>query len=144
MPAYLSDAWIAALDGAARSHPGLADATAGVRVVIEQVVTPAEVGGDDDSGRGDRAGGGASGDEVRWHVVVDDGSVGFVAGPASDPTVRFTTDAVTARSITDGSLSPTEAFMAGRLRVGGDTTALVRYHALLDGLGDVFAAVDVD
>jgi len=140
VPPYLSDAWIAALDEAAHSHRGLARTTAGTHLVLEQVVTIA--GGDDPT---PPAGGVDGGDgEVRWHVVVDDGSVRFVPGPAEDPTVRFTTDAATARAITDGSLSPTEAFMAGGLRVGGDTTALVRHHALFEGLGDVFAAVDID
>ena len=145
MPAYLSDAWIAALDEAARAHEGLSEATAGTHLVLEQVVTLAA--GDADTGSaegGVRRSDAADAGEVRWHVVVDDGSVRFAPGPALDPTVRFTTDADTARAITDGELSATEAFMAGRLRVGGDTTALVRHHALLDGLGDVFAAVDLD
>jgi predicted lipid carrier protein YhbT len=144
VPVYLSDAWIAALDAAARSHPGLADATAGVRVVIEQVVTDSGGDGGGDDGDGGSSTDAGRSDEVRWHVVVDDGSVRFVPGPAADPTVRFTADAATARAITDGRLSSAEAFMAGRLRVGGDTTALVRHHALFDELGDVFAAVDVD
>lgn len=129
MPSYLSDDWIAALDEAARSHPDLAAATTGVQLVIEQVVTP----GDDHTDDGEGV--------VRWHVVVDDGSVRFIAGAAADPTVRFTTDAVTARAVTEGRLSATEAFMTGRLRVGGNTTALVEHHALVEGLGDVFATV---
>lgn len=145
MPAYLSDAWIAALDEAARSHRRLADAAAGVHLVLEQVVLPTAADTADDPGDA-AAGGDDTADEggIRWHVVVNDGSVRFVPGPAVDPTVRFTTDADTARAITDGRLSATEAFMAGRLRVGGDTTALVHHHSLLDGLGDVFAAVDPD
>lgn len=126
MPSYLSEEWIAALDDAARSNAALASATAGVHLVLEQVVTASGPTGDDD---------------VRWHVVVDDGSVRFLTGPAAEPTVRFTTDAATARAITDGALSATEAFMDGRLRVGGDTTALVTHQALFAGLGDVFAAV---
>lgn len=141
MPVYLSDAWIAALDAAARSHPGLADATAAVGHDLFD--HHPDTGGGDDGDGGSSTDAGRS-DEVRWHVVVDDGSVRFVPGPAADPTVRFTADAATARAITDGRLSSAEAFMAGRLRVGGDTTALVRHHALFDELGDVFAAVDVD
>lgn len=132
MPIYLSDAWVTALDETARAHPGLSGATAGVHLVIEQVVTGV-------------TGGGATGDgEVRWHVVVDDGSVRFVWGPADDPTVRFTTDAHTARAVTEGQLSATEAFTSGRLRVGGDAAALVAHHDIFDGLNDVFAAVPLD
>lgn len=139
MPTYLSDDWIAALDEAARSHPGLAAATAGVQLVLEQVVTPV----DDRDEHGDDRTADRDG-VVRWHVVVSDGSVRFLAGAAVDPTVRFTTDAPTARAITEGRLSATEAFMTGRLRVGGNTTALVEHHALVEGIGDVFAAVVVD
>ena len=142
MPSYLSDEWLAALDAAARNHAGLAAATAGVHLVLEQVVTSDTADPDLDTDPGGSAGGG--GTAVCWHVVVDDGSVRFVGGPAPAPTVRFTADAVTARAVTDGALSATEAFMTGRLRVGGDTTALVEHHALLEGLGDVFAAVGVD
>jgi len=39
VPSYLSDEWLAALDAAARNHAGLAAATAGVHLVLEQVVT---------------------------------------------------------------------------------------------------------
>lgn len=145
MPTYLSDAWIAALNEAAGAHPGLATATAGVQLVLEQVVTPDEErSGHDGSIDGDPTSATTTSGVVRWHLVVDDGSVHFVVGPATDPTVRFTTDAATARAITEGRLAATEAFMAGRLRVGGDTTALVEHHALFAGLGEVFAAVHAD
>jgi len=126
---YLSPQWIDALDDAASQTPALADATAGVALVIEQVV--ATVDG-----------------EVVWHVAINDGTVRFIAGAAPDtgdaPVVRFTTDETTARAITDGALTAQEAFVRGRLQVGGDTTALVTHHGALAGLGDVFAAVHVD
>lgn len=140
MPAYLSDDWVAALDAAARSHPGLAAAAAGVHLVLEQVVTIND-GAAPPSSASHSSGEVPGPREVRWHVVIDDGSVRFVWGPAPQPTVRFTTDAPTASAITSGGMSATEAFMAGRLRVGGDTTVLVAHHALLAGIGDVFAAV---
>lgn len=139
MPSYLSDAWVTALDEAARASGSLAEATAGVHLVLEQVVTSVPV--TDRTDEPDAVRGAA---EVRWHVVVDDGTVRFHWGAATEPTVRFTTDAMTARAITDGRRSATEAFMAGELRVGGDTTALVVYHELFSGLGDLFAAVPVD
>lgn len=129
MVRYLSPQWIDALDGAAARNTALADATAGVALTIEQVVA-----GDD-------------GDTV-WHVAINDGSVRFVAGPApaggDAPVVRFTTDQATARAVTEGVLTAQEAFVRGRLRVGGDTTAVVAHHGVLAGLGDVFAAVEVD
>ena len=144
MPPYLSDAWVAALDDIARNHRGLAEATAGTHLVLEQVVI---LGGDATDTSSETSAGGeapAPTGEVRWHVLVDDGSVRFRSGAAPSPTVRFTTDEAMARAITEGRCSATEAFMNGRLRVGGDTTALVRYHDLFSGLADVFAAVTVD
>jgi hypothetical protein len=126
---YLSPQWIAALDDAATRNPALVDTTAGVALTIEQVVT------------------GAAGDTV-WHVTINDGTVRFIAGPAPDadgtPVVRFTTDQTTARAVTDGDLTVQEAFMRGRLQVGGDTAAVVAHHDVLAGLGDVFAAVELD
>lgn len=160
MPRYLSDQWIEALDEAARAHRGLAEATESVAFVIEQVV-------EQSAGQGQSGGQGigkandappevaptdatatdavsAQGGAVRWHVVVDHGSVRFVAGPATDPTVRFTTDAATARAISTGAATAQSAFMGGTLRVGGDTGVLIEHHEVLAGLGDVFAAVPID
>jgi predicted lipid carrier protein YhbT len=128
MPAHLSPAWLAALDAAVTSHAPLAEATRGVQLVIEQVVT------DDDS-------------TVQWHVAFDDGSVRVVPGAAPEgaaPLVRFTTDQVTARAVATGTMTAQAAFMEGRLRVGGDTTALLAHHDLLTEVGDVFASVPLD
>ena len=155
MARYLSDQWIAELDEAARSHAGLADATGSIALVIEQVVERLdEQAPDPNAGTSPRASTGTStgvptgvptgSAEVRWHVVIDHGTVRFVAGPATDPTVRFTTDEATARAISTGAATAQGAFMHGRLRVGGDTGALIAHHDVLAGLGDVFAAVPID
>ena len=134
MARYLSDEWIAELDAAARSHSGLTEATSALRLVIEQVVETGVAVTDTDATSG----------EVRWHVAIDHGTVRFVAGPAPDPTVRFTTDEVTARAISTGTVTAQGAFMRGILRVGGDTSALIEHHSVLAGLGDVFAAMPID
>ena len=155
MARYLSDQWIAELDEAARSHAGLADATGSIALVIEQVVERLdEQAPDPNTGTSPRTSTGTStgvptgvpsgSAEVRWHVVIDHGTVRFVAGPATDPTVRFTTDEATARAISTGAATAQGAFMHGRLRVGGDTGALIAHHDVLAGLGDVFAAVPID
>jgi hypothetical protein len=136
---YLSDEWIAELDAAARCHSGLAEATGALSLVIEQVVETGVV----ETGV-TQTGTAATSGEVRWHVAIDHGTVRFVAGPAPDPTVRFTTDEVTARAISTGTATAQGAFMRGTLRVGGDTSALIDHHDVLAGLGDVFAAVPID
>jgi predicted lipid carrier protein YhbT len=142
---YLSPEWISELDEAARAHPGLAQATSSLSLVIEQVIAPAREPATDPA-QPDGAGSSpaTAGDEVRWHVVIDHGVVRFVSGPAASPTVRFTTDAATARAISTGATTAQGAFMRGSLRVGGDTSALLAHHDVLAGLGDVFAAVTID
>ncbi len=129
MLSYLSPAWVAALDRAARSHPGLADATRDVALVVEQRVT-----------------GGPHGD-VSYHVVFDHGSVSVTPGPAAGAlagdaaVVRFTLDHETARDIVRGIGSAQRAFMAGTLQVGGDLRVLLDHQLVLSSLDDVFASV---
>jgi hypothetical protein len=137
MLAYLSPAWVVALDQAARADAGLAEATREVALVVEQHVT-----------------GGPDGD-VTYHVVFDHGSVSVVSGPATEgdgsggeaggpgdvPVVRFTLDHETALDIARGSGSAQRAFMAGTLQVGGDLRVLLDQQLVLSGLHDVFAAV---
>ena len=120
---FLSPAWLAALDDAARRSESLAAAGVGRRLVIEQHITGTPEG------------------EVVFHVTLDDGSASVEAGPADDPTVRFEQDLATARAIASGRGSAQRAFMAGELRVGGDLRILLDQQDLLAGLDDVFRTV---
>lgn len=128
---HLSEEWVEALDAAARDHDALAAATRGISLVVEQLVYDEPVGDTSDQGSPIAA----------WHIVIDDGKVRFRPGRAEAPTIRFATDRATAASVERGEQSTQQAFMAGRLRVGGDTTVLVARHAALGGLDDVFATV---
>ena len=123
MAAYLSPAWLTALQDAADASPSLRDATAGVHLVVQQVIT-----------------GGAAGD-VAYHVVVDDGSTTVRSGRADEPTVTFTQDHATAVAVTRGELSAQTAFMAGHMRIRGDLRALVAQQDALLRVDDVFASV---
>jgi hypothetical protein len=126
MLVYLSPAWVAALDHAARADPALADAAREVGLVVEQHVT-----------------GGPQGDVI-YHLVFDHGAVSVASGAADDgpsAVVRFTLDHETALAIARGEGSAQRAFMAGSLQVGGDLRALIDHQAVLSALHDVFAAV---
>lgn len=134
MLAYLSPAWVAALDHAARADAALAEATRDVALVVEQRVT-----------------GGPQGD-VTYHLAFDHGAVSVGAGPADRgdaaagatadaPVVRFTLDHETAVDIARGVGSAQRAFMAGTLQVGGDLRVLLDHQLVLSALHDVFAAV---
>jgi putative sterol carrier protein len=102
---------------------GLKEATADVALTLEQVVTEAPTG------------------TVRWHIVIDHGSIELVEGPAEAPGLRFTTDYATASAIASGSASAQWAFTAGRLRVGGDVSMLVTHQRTLASLDDALADV---
>lgn len=122
--AFLSDAWVEALDTAARAHAELAARTADLQLVVEQ-----------------RIDGGPGHDPLVFHVTFDRGAVTVTHGPADVPTLTFTQDRATARAIATGEASAQRAFMTGQLRVGGDLQSLLAAQDALTGLGDVFAAV---
>jgi len=80
-------------------------------------------------------------DPFVYHIGFDHGSVTVRSGPAPMPTVVLSTDRDTAHGVAVNTLSAQAAFMAGRLRLDGDTMALVRNHHALATLDDVFATV---
>jgi len=121
--AFLSDEWIDDMDRAARSSDALRRACADVTVVIEQNIT----------GDGDR--------EVAYHLLLDRGEVAVRPGRAEAATVRFSQDRPTAAAIASGRASAQQAFMAGRLRIGGDLKALLDHADLLSEVDDAFATV---
>ncbi|MDQ6696650.1 MAG: SCP2 sterol-binding domain-containing protein [Actinomycetota bacterium] len=121
MATYLSTEWLAEADDAMSRSDSLRDATSGVALVIQQVVT-----------------GGPDGADARYHVVVDHGAVSVVPGPAAQPDVTFTVDHATAAAIGRGDLSAQTAFMVGKLRVGGDLERLLTHQDAFSGIDDVF------
>ncbi|MEZ5179289.1 MAG: SCP2 sterol-binding domain-containing protein [Acidimicrobiales bacterium] len=134
MLAYLSPAWVEALDRAARADERLAEATRGVALVLAQRIT-----------------GGPDGD-VAYHVRFDHGSVSVAMGPGPEagtaaadvPVVRFVLDHATALDIARGIGSAQRAFMAGTLQVGGDLRVLLEQPEVFSALHDVFGAVRAD
>lgn len=143
MARFLSPEWLAELDAALRADAEIVALTGDARIVVEQRVTrsPVPVG---PSAGGDATNDGADslgGDAVVYHVALDHGRVSVDAGPAVEPTVTFTQDEATARSIATGEESAQRAFMSGTLRVGGDLQLLATHQAVLARLGDVFASV---
>lgn len=118
MAEFLTDQWIAELAQAAR------DATApdDLRLVIQQIVL-------DDEGV-----------ERRFAIRIDEGRLSIAPGRADDADLTLTQDRATAVAIARGELSAQVAFMAGKLRVGGDLRLVLERAGALAALGDVFAA----
>jgi hypothetical protein len=122
VPRYLSDEWFAAADQAGAASTRGHDERAGA-LVVQHVVT-----------------GGPAGNRS-FQVVLDAGGLQITPGEAAHATVTFTLDYDAAAAIARGELSAQAAFMAGRLRVGGDLRALVDHHRAHQELDDVLGAV---
>lgn len=124
MARYLSPAWFAEVEAAARARrpsprPGVA---VGGTLTLQQVVT-----------------GGPEGDVRYWLRVGDDTLVVGVGDAAADVTLVQSWE--TAVSVATGTASSEAAFLAGRVRLTGDLGALVTHQAALQRLDAVFAEV---
>lgn len=118
MVGFLTDEWVAALDDAASSQRSPLNET----FVIEYRVET------------------ESGEAFVYQIRFDD-AITVTAGGSSTPTIVLTTDRATAFGVATNTLSAQAAFMAGQLRLDGDTMALVRNHDALAKLDAIFAGV---
>ena len=119
MVKFLTDAWVSALDHSARTQRSPIDGT----FVVEYRI-------DDESSH-----------PFVYQICFDEGAVTVSSGSSAPATVILTTDRMTARRIATSELSAQAAFMAGQVRLDGDTMALVRNHDALAGLDEIFAGV---
>lgn len=124
MPAYLSTEWLAAAATAVADDPVLQQLTTADSFVLQQEVTDAT---DPTTGT------------TIWHVVFSPESVELLPGAATSPDVTLRCDADTAHRIHQGHESAQQAFMEGRLQLGGDPDALLRHQELLSSLTDALA-----
>lgn len=123
MARFLSSEWIEEAATAALSSDGLAAATTGVRLTVQQVVTGAPEG------------------DVRYVVSIDDGVVSVRTGVDEASDVTFLLEWDTAVAMATGVLGAQEAFTSGRLELQGDVGALLRHGPALADLDSVFAAL---
>lgn len=126
MVRFLSPEWIEALGRSARQANLSLDEGTEASIVVEQTVSD------------------PAGASVTYQLAIDGGSATVVAGRVLEPSVTLRTDRFTAEAIARGELSAQEAFVQGRVRVGGDVRALVRHAEALVQLDECFAAVRHD
>jgi hypothetical protein len=129
---HLSPAWIAAYDEIVRAHAGLRQATSDRRVVIELTVTSEPV-------RARRAEPGTT--DTVYTVVLDHGDNRVLPGPHPEPDITLRTDRATAAAIASHAESAQAAFMAGRLRLGGDVRVLIATQDVLAEVDDCARAL---
>ena len=126
MVEFLSDAWIAQLDAAARAAGGLATDPP---LTVETLVR----GPDGDTG-------------YRVRFTADGATVtGLVTGPgAGAADVALVTDAATAWALHQGALRAQDAFARGALKVRGRPELLADHADLLAALERAWAPVRVE
>jgi hypothetical protein len=124
MARFLSPDWFDAV-AAATAEAGVPAAAGSAPVLtLQQLVT-----------------GGPEGDVEYTVTVVSGGGISVTPGRAAGPDVTITQDYATALALHEGRLTAQHAFMAGRVKVRGDVTALVTHQATLAPLDPMLAQV---
>ena len=119
MVKFLTDEWVSALDR---------EASAQVSPITDTFVVEYRVQLD-------------SNESFVYQIRFDTDAVTVRTGAPSPPTVVLSTDRRTAHGVATNTLSAQAAFMAGQLRLDGDTMAMVRNHDAFATLDGIFAAV---
>lgn len=120
---FLSDDWLRALDGAARSRVVPEDDPLGaVELVIEQEVT----------------------DGPTWRLVIDRGALHVARSGDRPADVRLVSDRETAAAIASGRRAALDAFIGGDLVLGGNVQTLLEHRVALEAVGDLFAQVSAN
>lgn len=70
-------------------------------------------------------------EEATCHMVFQGGSASIVDGIAEDAELEITTTTEAIMAIMDGTLSPTRAFMGGKVKAKGPMNDLIKLQALM-------------
>jgi putative sterol carrier protein len=116
MARFLSDEWVADLNGAVAADEQVSAAASGVHLTIQQVVV------------------GPDGGETCYFTRVDDGRVELTPGRADDADTTITEDYDTAAALARGDTTPQDAILAGKVRVSGDLGVLLKGQEVLESL----------
>jgi len=119
---FLTDAWIAELDQAARAAPSLAALGRTERLVVEQRIRRAD-------------------DDVVYHFVFEPTGARVERGAAAIADLSLATDAATAWGLETGTVGAREAIVSGHLKIRGRAERLRSAGEALRAVHDVFAAV---
>ena len=134
VPDFLSEGWFAAFAAALKKLPAeqvAADAPAG-GLALGQIVT----GVPDEAGAAR-----AQNDEVRYTIVLrQDGSASLVRNSIEPADVILVEDWSTARAIVSGAASLPDLLTAGKIKLRGDSNALVSAGSLLARVAPLIAA----
>lgn len=127
MAKFLSEEWGDAVREALNSSDAVKNATKGVNLTIQQVVTDVP-----DQG------------EVRYWTKFDDGTIDGGVGEAPDADVTISQTYDNAASMNRGELNAQAAFMQGKLKVTGNMGKLLQHQGAIQSLGPVIQQVPTE
>ncbi|MDP8970071.1 MAG: SCP2 sterol-binding domain-containing protein [Actinomycetota bacterium] len=123
---FLSEPWAQAVTEAINGSEEFRKAASGKRLKLQQVVTDAPQRG-----------------EVRYYLAIDNGSAQVALGEISDPDATLTQHYDTAVAISKQELSPTAAFMRGKVKISGAMTKLLALQPALAAVPSAVRNVDI-
>lgn len=113
MANYLSPEWFEHLGAACRGTDVADEEQSDKTLVLQHLVSAAPSG------------------EVSYYLRLSEDGVTIVPGRAPHPDVTFAEDYATAAAIAKGDVTAPAALLAGRIRVGGNLSALVTHQGML-------------
>jgi len=126
---FLSEAWFETLAAALKSLHANASATGGSGLALGQIVTEVPV---------QTALAGVQDGEVRYTIVLrQDGSASLVRGSTEEADVVLVENWSTAEAVASGTSSVSDMLSAGRIKLRGDTRALVAAGDLIADIAPV-------
>lgn len=121
---FLSEEWVAALNSNIQASDEIRAAVKGKNGRVQQVVNT-------DDG------------PILYWVSFDDGEVDMGLGNVDDATITVTTTYETAAAMAQGELSPTAAFMSGKVDVS-NVMAAMGLQGVLSRFGDAVKAIEAE
>nr|KXH70954.1 MAG: hypothetical protein AM325_10555 [Candidatus Thorarchaeota archaeon SMTZ1-45] len=70
-------------------------------------------------------------EDAECHIVFHEGTASIIDGLSENAELLITTSTETIMAIIDGTLSPTRAFMAGKIKAQGPMNDLMKLQALM-------------
>jgi len=122
---FLSEEWTVELQKRLNADDGFADASAGAKATIQNVINSAD-------------------GPKRYWMKFEAGKVEMGPGDAETPDATIEQDYDTAVALAKSELNPVTAFMTGKIRINGSMMLLMQLQGALSELAKVMQDIDVD